>query len=1101
MDGSKSEYFSRGQNTSSTNYSTLHLVARLTKMEPTIIEEEQELETIVSPPRKFGSNSHESPQTKQLEAQSDEDVINRDRPLEVVEQTPITPQRLNSYKYTTPTRREKSLNKIFHRNTKVKYYRIIYRGVVSLMSKPDEGCKSGAYVSYGEIIASLHELDVPEGDASNQQIDENVRTPIRNSPQSCVSNLSSSPATSRVASTTSTSLPLAPSMSFMSNNQSREKPSNMQRIIQVDEVLTGGYAIDASAHATSHTHCTPIRSNAKNVSFAPNTAPEEHCAASPKTPKRNKKEVGEHVIANAAPIKHHGYLYQNRNGVKIAECIAAPPLLCQAGTFYYRVICKDPLPILAGPCADAPQTKAMVLPGTVHEISLRMGSLDHSGNSNGMEDGIIYLRLSHRRGWIADRRFVTSFHHEHIMARHRYHYGRTMLGSNENPSISLELVMREVSDYVDVSSFGIRDDVSLGGTSISSNSISTPANVIRTRLRPTRRREKDDIRNGMIVQSTKMIPSRMTKIGEGGDSLPSSDLSVLSEQTKKSDRVHSSQRDIGTHNLENMRLSSHNMNNPQMKPNMFLIRVTAINGLKILDAPHFQVNNLIRGKNTGAFLGLKKKRDLLINSIGSKTNPPSIFPASAPPAESHSELDNTSSWVFDTNGKHRILPRGALFEASKRMERAPTNYAPGSGLIKLADNTGWAVIPSQGELQEQHQSHNANIGIGISETEALQAYEEVGNAIVPGDKAGRSSDENFLWVRIIQQTGVLVSCSPSGGGQKEKAGPVRTLQNYPQRQPDDDAMSTVSSTFFDAFRSNRKAEAGLDSQALNTHNRLTKLQSLKSNPIIQCGNCMKVQPWVSSSSHTENQSFVKLYGGQGWIPRIIHGAQYSVDVKKPDIRQGSFWFRVQPSDGVKVRVGPSGRSRAIKSNNEYFQFECGEYLRASEVLIIHGHVDTDDDAHKSGHPSESFAKLYRNHGGHANEENPLSMFATPGEWVYVHCNGYLYLEECVNPPSIERHQDGWRFEVVSEAGTQIRRGPSFSAPLTGKTLLHCASVLINEKVTASGESLTWLRLKDGRGWIHNISEQNDVVVKAYRSKKNHQTDGSVNKLISRLGLR
>eukprot|EP00553_Chaetoceros_curvisetus_P008243 CAMPEP_0204626638 /NCGR_PEP_ID=MMETSP0717-20131115/12439_1 /ASSEMBLY_ACC=CAM_ASM_000666 /TAXON_ID=230516 /ORGANISM="Chaetoceros curvisetus" /LENGTH=73 /DNA_ID=CAMNT_0051642645 /DNA_START=99 /DNA_END=316 /DNA_ORIENTATION=- len=44
------------------------------------------------------------------------------------------------------------------------------------------------------------------------------------------------------------------------------------------------------------------------------------------------------------------------------------------------------------------------------------------------------------------------------------------------------------------------------------------------------------------------------------------------------------------------------------------------------------------------------------------------------------------SWELDVSGKYRILPRGALFEASKRMEKADNlHYAPpGSGLIKLA---------------------------------------------------------------------------------------------------------------------------------------------------------------------------------------------------------------------------------------------------------------------------------------------------------------------------------------------------------------------------------------------------------------------------------
>jgi len=39
----------------------------------------------------------------------------------------------------------------------------------------------------------------------------------------------------------------------------------------------------------------------------------------------------------------------------------------------------------------------------------------------------------------------------------------------------------------------------------------------------------------------------------------------------------------------------------------------------------------------------------------------------------------------------RILPRGSLFEASKRIEGLYNN--PGSGSIKLSDGSGWAIVP------------------------------------------------------------------------------------------------------------------------------------------------------------------------------------------------------------------------------------------------------------------------------------------------------------------------------------------------------------------------------------------------------------------------
>ena len=1120
-------------------------------MEPTIEEEEQIGDNIVSPPRPNISgkvtidkpiSSTRTPQHKQLDTTNIcQDELHQESDLNddsapTLDTIHINPQRgISGYKYTTPTRKGKSLEDLFHRGAQVKYYRIIYRGVVALLSKPEaDAKKSGAYVSYGEIIASTHELDITFVNTSPQKT--TFTTPKQSfkggqnvaSPKSAASGASTT-SSSHMQSAASSSLPLAPSSSFIHLNhaqsqehdQQHHAPKAIRRIIQVDEVLTGGFAIDATTTATTHTHCTPRRSNTKNVSFAPPNA--TYASPSPPTTpaKSTKTEKG---ILVSTIIKHHGYLYQSRKGVAIAESIPAPPLLCQAGIFYYRVVSNMPLPILAGPCSDAPRTRAMVLPGTVHEISLRMGSLDPSpgvsggGRSSALEDGVVYLRLAHRRGWIADRRFVTSVlqNGRNVVSRHQQ-YGSGFLDGGTARSddifVSLELVMKEVSDFVDVTTFGIQDDISLGGTSISSNSVSTPSSVIRTRRRPARKRVTIDSRSGMVVH-----PKSKEVVQKGENVLtPTSDFSLSLDPSSSKLSIGAQNRtddagiDEEIHSIDKLNMPNQTLGISRIKPDIFLVRVTAVTGLKILDAPHFQVNNLIRGQGIGVIQGLQKKRDQMSRTMPNKTNPSPTLPANNRSLQNNlpGRSGSKSSWVFDASGKHRILPKGALFEASKRIENAG-NYAPGSGLIKLSDNTGWAIIPNQEELRQQYQLHKANVGIGITESEALRAYEEVGNAISSGSSR---NIENIFWVRIVQQNGVLVSCCPVNQTDKldqqlPSLESQRLNQSRLKQQKDSDAGSTVSvsSAFFDAFRSTKKPEAArLESLAVNSNHKMAKLQAVmnSSGPVIPCGSCVKIRPWIPPSSHPENQSFVRLCGGQGWIPRIIHGAAYSVDIKQPDVRHGSFWFRVQPANGVKVRIGPSSRSPAIKSDNEYFQFECGEYLRASEVLTIHGHADI-DNAKDIDHPSESFAKLYRNKGGvSVDERNFGSLIAltSPGEWVHVHCNGHLYLEECTNPPGVERHPDGWRFEVVTESGVQIRRGPSFTAPESSGLLQQCAIVLINEKVTASGEALTWLRLKDGRGWIHNTSKGGDCMVKSCTNKGKDQRDGSVNKLISRLRLR
>ncbi len=217
---------------------------------------------------------------------------------------------------------------------------------------------------------------------------------------------------------------------------------------------------------------------------------------------------------------------------------------------------------------------------------------------------------------------------------------------------------------------------------------------------------------------------------------------------------------------------------------------------------------------------------------------------------------------------------------------------------------------------------------------------------------------------------------------------------------------------------------------------------------------------------------------------------------------------------MSVRTGPSQRARPIKSSDDLcFRFECGEFLRASEVLTIHGHADVEekeDNGDPILHPSESFAKLYRNKPTGSSKRDmsrqnqiakknfvPLSSYTSPGEWVGVHCNGNLYLEECVNPPTIRRDRDGWRYEVICDSGVRIRKGPSFTAHFTGYTLQCSASILINEQVIADGETISWLRLKDGRGFINSVGEHGEVIAKKKTEKKNGGNDASY-KLIARL---
>jgi len=806
--------------------------------------------------------------------------------------------------------------------------------------------------------------------------------------------------------------------------------------------------------------------------------------------------------------------------------------------------------------------------------------------------------------------------------------------------------MKEIIGSVDLSTCDIHDDMSLGGTSISSASISTPASVIRSRRRPRQRRRQvsnsvvggrekpgggsdcSSSRSGMIVEHAKRskignaasafataaslaTSSSLSKLRSGkklmttsiaetsshqeGVISPISELSEYSQLSlsrptrngiipqalgecdvgNKLSSVIGAQHDGGKGNVARRSTANEDVNatvvedtecssknkkkESSLEPTIFLNRVRAPNGLKLLDASHFQVNNLIRGQASHSSIPFMKDTCNKIEAFKSgssllptKFNPSSIFHTMTTTGSSKqyypSMMNNISgarSWDFDSSGRGRILAPGVLFETSKRVERVG-NLTPGSGLLKLADGTGWAIVPTKEELDLQYDAHQSGVGSGGAtnpDTEGVEivasskAFEEVGHAITK--KRGRSNhsrqkEEASMWVRIIQRTGVLVSCSPAAhlnDGGEEISSLAATSQSSESTSlslsdhnchgkssnvQDSDTISSVGSVFFEAFRSARK----YDSSGINNgRGKLSKTKqqatASSSNHVVPCGMPVEVEPCILSQLQQEKQQFLRLRGGQGWIPRTIHGSEYSTYIDRPKTRQGSFWFRVLAIHGIIVRTGPSQRALSIKSDDGvYFRFECGEFLRASEVLTINGHADIDEttsssfdqDSCNDQPPSECFAKLYRNkqsRRSHGEDEckadiTALSNLLGRGEWVHICCNSKFYLEERAQPPAIQRHREGRRYDVAVDSGVDVRKGPSFNAETTGTVLQRGDNVLINEEVTASGEKLTWLRLMDGRGWVHGTGEKGEMVM-TMQSNKKHSTDVPYNNsLIARL---
>lgn len=734
-----------------------------------------------------------------------------------------------------------------------------------------------------------------------------------------------------------------------------------------------------------------------------------------------------------------GFLFSSHGGHMIVERVQCEPEIDE-GVFLYKVISSSPLPILSGPSYDAPLTSAMALPASVLEVSLRVS-----------QEGTCFLRLLHRRGWIADRR------------------------PGDHSVVLVKEIPADGRDDCDQSIL----------SSVSALTVATTSSLTRLRHRPPRRRADATNQeafpkahprvNSVILPNAASVKTASTsEINAAAKRLtsPISNVSVLSDDS--AEQVDQSLREAPPTSPDVSYSTAKSAGSSSTSPiQFFLMRVTAPRGLKVLDAPQFQVNNLIHGVSSSHMVSQLEPQ-------APKTHH-SIFQTMSGRTTGPSRTGNPA--VFDSSSKTRVLPRGALFEASKRMERIKSTgtFSQGSGLIKLSDNSGWAIVPRKEELDYQYRSFH---GLkDVKEGEASRAYQEVGEATLHD-----SSDT--IWLRVQPRSGLVVSCPPpitslndgdtsptSSRGSSTISG-SHAGSNFLLTGQDSDVASSVGSAFLDAmFRTpnKKKKKNGEDTETLSHLTR--NIEKPLTNDTVPCGMCVEVESWSDPSSHGKpRHEYARLHGGQGWVPIALVGKVVSVGVHKPEFRFGSFWFRVQSSRGIRARRGPSHKAPSIRSEDgtQVMRFECGEFLRASEIMTVFS---------DNGKPSESFAKLYRNrhiqlHRGHEVFRNFLSL-TTPSEWVQIYGENDLFLEECVVEPHIERHRQGWRYNVVPDCGVSVRKGPSFAAETTGTILFGGESVIVTERVSpGGGESITWLRLRDGQ-WVHDFNDDGTQVMIAH----------------------
>lgn len=478
-----------------------------------------------------------------------------------------------------------------------RYYRIQYQGVVALLSEPHAGStKSGAYVCYGEVVMSRHEVLV--GEEEDSTFDDSAlsagisprnssdllyhaattTTTPESPPQSVLSQTAGSVSsldTLRTASSTA-----APSQ--LTQTKSQVASSVPRRLIRVDQVLTGGYAVDAADASHLEPPSTALSaSKQSNLAYHPMVGPSPLPLSDNYSTTRLDDDDASTNTNTAAAVEptNYGYLYTRKKHVVIAEPLSSPPLL-QSGTFLFQIVSSAPLVILTGPCIDAPRTRAMLLPGTVHEVCLKMTTDEYHD--------LQFLRLSHRRGWITDRR-VTAL--------------------NGVVKIGAVPCAKEVTDSIDA------DDITVSAISLASASITSTGSSVRRRHRPPRRKRESAApaateKSSGLPRHIGGVPQTTTLQGNSSSSpmttpqksfspgrthaadtkipTPSSNISILSED-ESFDLGGSYRFPTGLTPDRSQSLTRKRHSQEACAPTFFLMHVNAPRGLKILDAPHFQV--------------------------------------------------------------------------------------------------------------------------------------------------------------------------------------------------------------------------------------------------------------------------------------------------------------------------------------------------------------------------------------------------------------------------------------------------------------------------------------------------------------------------------
>ena len=233
----------------------------------------------------------------------------------------------------------------------------------------------------------------------------------------------------------------------------------------------------------------------------------------------------------------------------------------------------------------------------------------------------------------------------------------------------------------------------------------------------------------------------------------------------------------------------------------------------------------------------------------------------------------------------RFLARGQIFEASSRVEHSGDSslYTNGQGLIKLADKSGWAIVPHQQDLLMQmkdYQKNNADAQISFENINDIVAYEEIGNASIPlvhqpsmhsqqrltppkqqqiQENALDRSLKDIVWLRIASPpNGIKVLLPPSQEKQKQqqstkesRGGTTNHVKVNLSASHDSEVASSVSNSFFDSVWSRvtptKDKEKDYHTGGLSRKT-LRHQQQQPMIPVIPCGMVIPVESWDTSAT-------------------------------------------------------------------------------------------------------------------------------------------------------------------------------------------------------------------------------------------------------------